>query len=458
MPVETIVTRCGNCGATLQPTPKAASLQCAYCGQTTFLAPTAHPTASLPALRPTPSRETATGDDPLDRVEQGPLRESLGRARRLAAHEAPLTDPMLAERALWPVGAEASSTYGGPWSPSTMLGPPRVFPNHGDLGGAWAPAPAESPVEWVELRFRGDVPVGAVRVYETHHAGSTYAIVDVSQGQQLLYAGPIERRDGAAVLEVLLDAPRVITALRVYVVNRGWTELDAVALLAASPLPATQRAAAPTSPPARSPLPVAVGLAVLAAIAVGVGLLTLRRGATGGTPRPPPVTATALSGASFRYTQAMPAALQARGVQWAAAVVESSTEFSATRNAATDALGPPDVYPSDGDHDGAWASLATDDGVEWITVRFAHPVTAGAVVWAETFNPGAVVRVDDVSDPAAPVTLWAGEAPRTTEAADFAELTMPAARSVSAVRLVLDTRRVAGWNEIDAIGLIPATP
>jgi hypothetical protein len=39
-----------------------------------------------------------------------------------------------------------------------------------------------------------------------------------------------------------------------------------------------------------------------------------------------------------------------------------------------------------------------------------------------------------------------------------AEVTLPAPRSISAVRLVLDTRRVAGWNEVDAIGLVPAAP
>lgn len=461
MPVETQVTRCGNCGATLPRTPGVESIHCNYCGQSTWLAPTARPTATLTDQRPRRPRETATAvpDDVLDRVEAGPLHESVGRARRLSAHEAPLADPALVERALWPTGADASSTYGGPWSPSTMLGPPRVFPRCGDLSGAWAPAPATSPVEWVEVRFASEIPVAAVRVYETHRAGSTYAIVDVTQGERLLYAGPVVSHEGAAVLEVALDAPRVIKALRVYVVNRGWTELDAVALLAVSPLPLELRA--PMPKPGRG---VFIGLALAAAlagvIAVAVAAVVFSQGAPQPTPTraPLPSIVSTAAGSTFAYTQATTATLATRGVRWSTAVTDFSTQYANERNAAADVVGPPDVFPRSGDIDGAWASLQTDAGDEWITVRFATPTSAVAVVWAETFNPGAVVRVDDVSDPTAPVALWSGVAPAPGAPVNIAEVTLASPRTLSAVRLVLDTRRVAGWNEVDAIGLIPAAP
>ena len=78
------------------------------------------------------------------------------------------------------------------------------------------------------------------------------------------------------------------------------------------------------------------------------------------------------------------------------------------------------------------------------------------MVWAETYNPGAVVRVDDVCDPSNPVALWQGRATVTSLPADVAQVALVAPRTISAIRLVLDTRLVAGWNEIDAIGLIPA--
>jgi LSD1 subclass zinc finger protein len=450
VPVETTVTRCGNCGATLERTPGAESIRCGFCNQSTWLAPTVTATAEPRPPRP---RETASADvdDLLDRLARGPLREVTGQGARLNAQQAPLTDPMLLERALWPVGAEASSTFGGSWSPSTMIGTPRVYPRSGDISGAWAPGPQVSPVEWVEVAFNTDVPVSAVRVFETNRAGSAYAVVDTTQGETLLYARPIEDRSGAAVLEVRFDAPRVIRSLRVYVVNRGWTEIDAVCLLAAAPLPIPMR-----TPMAKPTGAMAIGTA-LALVGAGAAALVVAvlflaaRSSLPSTERPLPVVSAAVAGARLSYRAALPAGT----VQWAAAVVESSSEFSSTRNAAVDALGAPDVYPRSGDVDGAWAPLQTDGGHEWITVRFAAPVRAASIVWVETFNPGAVIRVDDLSDPSAPASLWGGATSAPTGAA-VAELTLAGARTVSAVRIVLDTRRVSGWNELDAIGLVPA--
>ena len=133
-----------------------------------------------------------------------------------------------------------------------------------------------------------------------------------------------------------------------------------------------------------------------------------------------------------------------------------SSQYDGSRNAAHDVLGPPDVLPRSGDLDGAWAPHETNKGYQRVSVRFTAPTAASAVVWAETYNPGAVVRVDDVSDPSNPVALWQGRATVTSLPADVAQVALVAPRTISAIRLVLDTRLVAGWNEIDAIGLIPA--
>ena len=89
-------------------------------------------------------------------------------------------------------------------------------------------------------------------------------------------------------------------------------------------------------------------------------------------------------------------------------------------------------------------------------MRFASPVRAQAITWVETFNPGAIARVDDVSDPSTPVNVWEGAVSAPGPHATVWTLTLPAPRVITALRLVLDTSRVAGWNEIDAIGLIPA--
>ncbi len=158
-----------------------------------------------------------------------------------------------------------------------------------------------------------------------------------------------------------------------------------------------------------------------------------------------------------RWTVEQPdlAALLGRGVVWASAVTGWSSEWSGDRNGARQVVGPPDVYPTLGDAPGAWASQATHGGPEWITVDFGEPVQATGLLWVETFNPGAVVRVDDVSTPSSPVVLWEGVG-RAGHAAAVPTLTLVHPRMMSAVRLVLDTRRVAGWNEIDAVGLVRA--
>jgi len=51
--------------------------------------------------------------------------------------------------------------------------------------------------------------------------------------------------------------------------------------------------------------------------------------------------------------------------------------------------------------------------------------------------------------------LWEG-APTRVAGSVVAEVLLPARRTIGAVRLVLDSRAVPGWNEIDAIGLVPA--
>lgn len=447
MPTETTVTRCGNCGATLDRRPGETALRCAYCEQTTYLAPTRAPTVTATAAPP--PRED---DGSLHaRLLRGPSGEVYGSGRRDGPAAMRARDVPALERSVWPSGAHASSTYGGSWSPSALLGPPRVYPRCGDIGGAWAPGPANSAVEWVELQYRHDVPSAAVRVFETNRPGSTFAVVDVTDGEALLYEAP-PRSDGEAqVLEVTVDPPRVIRRLRVYVVNPGWAELDTVGLLAAAPLAPELRTRVALPTPGWSCTAV-LGLLGVVSFLVAVAVAIVKQNARPtGRPRP----ALTASGATLRYGTPVRDFLPMRGVAWASAVTGFSSEYSSAANAASRVLGEPDVYPQYGDLPAAWASRATDAGEEWIEVRFAAPVTATSVLWAETLNPGAVVRVDDLTTPSAPVVIWEGTEPPAGVGAVVAEVTLAAPRTISALRLVLDTRRVAGWNEIDAIGLAP---
>jgi hypothetical protein len=457
MPIETTVTLCGNCGAALERRAAEAALQCAYCRQTTYLAPTSTPEPPDPPDPPEAVAPEAGAAIPLhQRLLRGPTGEAQGVGVRYSPSQMATRDVPAVERGLWPVGAHASSTFGGSWSPSALLGPARVYPRCGDIGGAWAPAPRKSPVEWVELQYAAEVPVSAVRVFETNRPGSTFAVVDVTHGEQLLYEGA-PRSDGTAqVLEVAVTPPRVVRRLRVYVVNPGWAEIDTVGLLSAAPLPEALR----TRPAAPSRgggggVSLALGVALIV-IAFVVAVATRGRAPARVAAPTTPLRArptVLVAGATVRHLTLPPEAFAVRGVAWASEVAGFSSEFSAITNAAAGVRGAPDVYPQYGDIDGAWASLTTDAGEEWIEVRFEAPVTTTKVLWVETFNPGAVTRVDDVSDPGAPAVLWEGASPPQPAASAVAELTLPAPRTIRALRLVLDSPRVPGWNEIDAIGL-----
>ena len=450
MPRETNVTRCGNCGAALERRPGESALECAYCRQTTWLAPTTVAAPVAPVAPPSDGQLSLH-----QRLMQGPGGRAHGAGARYSPSQMEGRDAWSFERGLWPSGARASSTFGGSWSPSALLGPPRVFPRCGDIGGAWAPGPSRSPVEWVEVDFAHEFPVTAVRVFETNQPGSTFAVVDVTRGEQLLYEGLPRSEDGARVLEVAVDPPRPIGRLRVYVVNPGWAEIDTVGLLSAEALPESLRVRRP--PPLRNGcLSVAAGLSVVALAAAVIGAAVWAGSARGpSSARSRPRPALTLGQASMVRSPVDANELSARGARWASEVIGFSSEYSTTANAAASVRFAPDVYPANGDIAGAWASSATDAGEEWIEVRFASPVRATSVLWVETFNAGAVTRIDDVTQPAAPVVLWEG-APTRVAGSVVAEVRLPAPRTIGAVRLVLDSRAVPGWNEIDAIGLVPA--
>lgn len=447
MPVETIVTLCGNCGATLQRQPNTPSLRCEYCEQVTWLAPT----QGLAQVVVPQSVADAPGASLHDRLMRGPSPSRSGSASRRGSSQLRPGELAATDRALWPASASASSTFGAGWSPSATIGPPRVFPTCGDRPGAWAPGPAHSAVEWLELEYGHEVPVALVRVFETNRPGSTFAVVDVSAGEDLLYAGPTEARSEAAVLEVVVSPPRPIRRLRLYLVNPGWAEIDTVGLYAAAPLPEALRSKA--SAPTRWGCGCAIVAAGLLVVFGAIGMLAGDSGARHGSA--PARPSASVQGATLGYSTPEPSELSARGVLWASGVRGFSSQYSATRNAAAAVLGAPDVYPSVGDLSGAWASESKNRGAEWIAVEFPTPFVAQSVLWAETFNPGAVIRVDDLSDPNAPTVLWESASDVHVTGSLIAELRLPAPRTIRALRFVLDTSRVTGWNEIDAIGLAP---
>jgi len=117
------------------------------------------------------------------------------------------------------------------------------------------------------------------------------------------------------------------------------------------------------------------------------------------------------------------------------------------------ACGAPDT-PRAGDHASAWASRSEDGGPEWIVLEFAREVVPTAVRVFESFNPGAVVAVLAVDDAGTEIELWRGLDP-VAPGAEHAVTLIPLAGEHASrrIKLELDSQRVRGWNEIDAVGL-----
>ena len=71
----------------------------------------------------------------------------------------------------------------------------------------------------------------------------------------------------------------------------------------------------------------------------------------------------------------------------------------------------------------------------------------------ETHNPGAISKVAAVLPNGQEIVIWEGVEEATPAPVDRL---FPVAGAIAAgsVRVYLDTRRVAGWNEIDAVELV----
>jgi len=120
------------------------------------------------------------------------------------------------------------------------------------------------------------------------------------------------------------------------------------------------------------------------------------------------------------------------------------------------ATGVPDT-PRAGDYRTAWASKTPDGQEEWLELEYGSLITPIAILVYETYNPGALVWISAGNSGARQRDLWKGTDP-TGVKAKMGISVIPIAYPipVSRVRLHFDSKRVKGWNEIDAVGLLDA--
>lgn len=143
-------------------------------------------------------------------------------------------------------------------------------------------------------------------------------------------------------------------------------------------------------------------------------------------------------------------------MQWASTVRGFSSQYSEQSWSAQHVLGAPDVYPQHGDLANAWASRGADDADEWIEVGYAQPVRASAVELYETYNPGAVTAIELVTQSGRRVPAYQAAAAANGQRANKLRVELACTEEpIVAVHVRLASPQVAGWNELDAIGLAP---
>ena len=117
------------------------------------------------------------------------------------------------------------------------------------------------------------------------------------------------------------------------------------------------------------------------------------------------------------------------------------------------ATGPADT-PEPGDRQTAWASATQDAEEEWLMLEYATPVRAYSVHIYETYNPGSVVRITGYTLDGSEVELWRRPRAVIPSTPGFIFRPVFSRRIVTnRIKLYLDSGRVPGWNEIDAVRL-----
>ena len=119
---------------------------------------------------------------------------------------------------------------------------------------------------------------------------------------------------------------------------------------------------------------------------------------------------------------------------------------------AAQATGAPDTAAA-GDQASAWAPAAQDGGEEWLELTYAEPVEVAQVLVRETYNPGAISKVCVILENGVELPIWQG-AQDTVPGPIDRIFPAPGGLKARGAKVWLDTKRVPGWNEIDAVALM----
>jgi hypothetical protein len=145
--------------------------------------------------------------------------------------------------------------------------------------------------------------------------------------------------------------------------------------------------------------------------------------------------------------------IQMNGQQFASSVINFSSQFGTVSWSASQATGTVNTYPNYGDITTAWASAASDNSREHISLGYSTPQAVSQILVYETYNCGAV---DSIYLRNANTNAWnlvySTTASTQTPVSRILNVIIPTTSyQVNGVRLALNSGAIPGWNEIDAV-------
>ncbi len=148
------------------------------------------------------------------------------------------------------------------------------------------------------------------------------------------------------------------------------------------------------------------------------------------------------------FATAEPGAISQFAVQ-----ASASSQYSDSSWSAMQATGAPNTSDC-GDLSSAWASRSSS-ATDWLLLSYDQAVIPGRIVIFETFNPGAVTRVEVLDEAGNPLTVYSKQSGKSNRCPnqlviEVTGVTVP----IKSVRLTLEHKV---WSEIDAVQLIGVT-
>jgi hypothetical protein len=117
------------------------------------------------------------------------------------------------------------------------------------------------------------------------------------------------------------------------------------------------------------------------------------------------------------------------------------------------ATGAPDTN-SAGDYRTAWAPAQADGGVEWLEATFEKPAEVAQLIVRQTSNPGAITKIVSVTETGSEIPVWAGQDPSKGQPLADTPFAFPPGVTTGRIRVYLETTKLPGWEEIDALQLV----